>query len=85
MGFYSPQLFEANLKTAFFFFLLLLLFVRHFVKINFYSLEGMCGHAWACLGMLGHAWACLGMLRHAGEGFHVLIGYMFLLLVSSYI
>ena len=36
--------------------------VRHFVKISFYSLEGMCGRAWACLGVLRRALQCLNSL-----------------------
>ena len=46
---------------------------------------GVLGRAWACLGVLGRTWACLGVLGRAWEVFHVLICYMFLLLVSSYI
>ena len=62
--YYSPQLIEANLKTAFFFFLLS--FSSDVLwKPVFCSLEGMCVHTWGCLGMLGGVWACLGVLGHA--------------------
>ena len=40
---------------------------------------------WAWLGMVGRAWAHLGALGSPWEGFYVLICYMFLFLVSSYI
>ena len=45
--FYSPQMFEANLKPTLFFFLLLLL--RRFMKIKNIVL-------FKCLGVLGSAW-----------------------------
>ena len=50
--YYSPQMFEANLKPTLFFFLLLL---RRFVKIKNLVL-------FKCLGVFGHAWVCLEVL-----------------------
>ena len=69
--FYSPQSFEANLKTALFFFLSFFLSQRRFVKIKyfefFYSLKGFldsfarlckvwCGFAWFCMVLHCFAW-----------------------------
>ena len=65
--FYSPQSFEANLKTALFFFLSFF-FPKTFCEnqrfLVLLSLEGFYVFPivpWACFGMLGHAWACLGL------------------------
>ena len=67
--FYSPQSFEANLKTALFFFLS---FSETFCENQiFWVFKGLKGFhmfpigAWACLGVLGRAWACLGVLGRA--------------------
>ena len=88
----SPQSFEVNLKTALFFFLLLLKTCFENQRILFFlSLEGfymfpiVVLSGWAWLGMVGRAWAHLGALGSPWEGFYVLICYMFLFLVSSYI